>query len=100
MENKFSLKEFNKGVLTLMKNETPVVCAFNAQPYVSGSTALGQPIFSNTACGSWCPHFQAMKNIDQKYDQVELSCGSRDKVFQIVESEIKDGKILNIKMGD
>lgn len=102
MEEKYGIKEFNKGVLTMIKNDQAVVCAFNAQPYVSGASALGQPIFSNTACGSWCPHFQARgeskKDGKTYYEQVGITCGCKEKVFSIQTTELKDdstGKIVD-----
>lgn len=103
MEESYSIKEFNKGILTLMKNDIPVVCSFNAQPYISGTNAIGQPQFSNTACGSWCIHFElrgeSKKDGKLNYDQVNVKCGCEKIVKTIDKTEIKDefsGKILNI----
>ena len=90
MEDKYEIKEFNKGVLTLMKNSQVVVCAYNAQPYVSGANAIGHPHFSNTGCGSWCPHFEARGNANGRYEQVLITCGCREKFFDINNTELHE----------
>ncbi len=99
MEEKYAIKEFNKGVLTLTKNDTPVICSFNATPYVVGANAIGQPVFNNTACGSWCSHFKYREQSDVKW--AKITCGCKEVEFTIEKTELKDdagtGKILNLK---
>jgi len=96
--DKHTIKEFNKGILTLLKNDTPVICSFNAAPYVVGTNAIGQPVFNNTACGSWCNHFKLWDSLEEKH--ACITCGCKEVTFQIEKVELKDdsggGKILSI----